>query len=201
MMWKTLTAQIREEIYYSLTSRSLFPDKRKGCCKGSRGTTELLYIDQYILNERKTRGENLAMAWIDYKKAYDMIPYSWIINCLKMYKISHEVMNFIDKTMKTWRVELAAGGRSLAETKFQRGIFQGDALSPLLFIIVMMPLNHILRKCIAGYKLSRSQEKINHLMYMDDIKLFAKNEKELETLIHAVRIYSQDIGMEFGIEK
>ena len=36
---------------------------------------------------------------------------------------------------------------------------------------------------------------------MDDIKLFAKNEKELETLIHAVRIYSQDIGMEFGIEK
>ena len=38
-------------------------------------------------------------------------------------------------------------------------------------------------------------------MYMDDIKLFAKNEKELETLIHEVRIYSQDIGMEFGIEK
>ena len=36
---------------------------------------------------------------------------------------------------------------------------------------------------------------------MDDIILFAKNEKELETLIHAVRIYSQDIGMEFGIEK
>ena len=65
----------------------------------------------------------------------------------------------------------------------------------------MMPLNHILRKCTAGYKLSREQEKINHLLYMDDIKLFAKNEKELETLIHTVRIYSQDIGMEFGIEK
>ena len=41
---------------------------------------------------------------------------------------------------------------------------------------------------------------INHLMYMDDIKLFAKNEKELETLHHTIRIYSQDIGMEFGIE-
>ena len=38
-------------------------------------------------------------------------------------------------------------------------------------------------------------------MYMDDIKLFVKNEKELETLIHAVIIYSQDVGMEFGIEK
>ena len=38
-------------------------------------------------------------------------------------------------------------------------------------------------------------------MYIDDIKLFAKNEKELETIIHAFRIYSQDVGMEFGIEK
>ena len=35
-------------------------------------------------------------------------------------------------------------------------------------------------------------------MYMDDIKLFAKNEKELEILIQALRIYSDDIGMEFG---
>ena len=103
--------------------------------------------------------------------------------------------------MKTWGMELTAGGRSIAETKIQRDIFQGDPQSPLLFIIAMMPQNYILRKCTAGYKLSRSQEMINHRMYMDDIKLFATNEKELETLIHAVRIYSQDIGMEFGIEK
>ena len=91
-----------------------------------------------------------------------------------MYKISHETTNFIEKTMKKWRVELTAGGKNLAETKIHRGIFQGDALSPLLFISAMLPINHILRKCTAGYKLSRSQEKINHLMYMDDIKLFAK---------------------------
>ena len=65
----------------------------------------------------------------------------------------------------------------------------------------MMPLKHIFRKCTADYKLSKSQEKINHLMYMDDIKLFAKNEKAMETLIHAVRIYRQDIGTVFSIEK
>ena len=38
-------------------------------------------------------------------------------------------------------------------------------------------------------------------MHMNNIKLFAKNEKELEILIQAVRIYSEDIGMEFAIEK
>ena len=86
------------------------------------------------------------MAWIDYKKAYDMVPQSWIINCLKIYKISHEVINFIEETMKA---------------KIQRGIFQGDALSPLLFIIAMMPLNFLLKKYTAGYKLSRSHKKTN----------------------------------------
>ena len=60
--------QIREEIYYSLTSRGLFPDEQKGYCKGSRGTAELLYVDQHILNESKTRRKNLAIAWIDYKR-------------------------------------------------------------------------------------------------------------------------------------
>ena len=150
MMWKILTAQIKEKIYYSLTSRGLFPDEQKGCHKWSRGTAELLYIDQHILNESKIRRKNLAMAWIDYKKAYDTVPQSWVIHCLKMYKISHEVINFIEKTMQTWRVDLTAGGRSLAETKIQRGIFQGDTPSPLLFIIAMMPLNHIPRKCMAG---------------------------------------------------
>ena len=164
MMWKILMAQIKEEIYYSLTSSGLFPEEQKGCCKESRDTEELLYIDQHILDESQTRRKNQAMAWIDYKKAYDMVSQSWIINCLKIYKISDEVINFIEKTMKTERVELTERGKSLAEVKIRRGIFQGDALSPLLFIIAMVPLNHIHRKCTAGYKLSKSQEKINHLM-------------------------------------
>ena len=65
----------------------------------------------------------------------------------------------------------------------------------------MMSFSHILRKCTAGYKLNKSQEKINHLKYMDCIKQVTKNEKELETLIHAVGIYCQDIEMEFAIDK
>ena len=68
MMWKILPAQIRVNIYYTLSSCWLFPDEQKRCRKWSRGTAELLYIDQHILNESKTRRKNLAMAWIDYKK-------------------------------------------------------------------------------------------------------------------------------------
>ena len=62
----------------------------------------------------------------------------------------------------------------------------------------MMPLNNILKKCTAKYWLRKSQEKINHLLYVDEIKLLVKDKKKIETIIQTVRIYSQDIGMEFG---
>ena len=72
-----------------------------------------------------------------------MVMQSWIINCLKLYKISNKIIDFIEKTMRTWRVQLTAGGRNLAQAKIQRNIFQGDALSTLLLIIAMMQINHL----------------------------------------------------------
>ena len=92
-----------------------------------------------------------------------------------MYKKCDEVIKFILEAMESWKVDLIAGGRTLAEMRIQRGIIQGDALSPLSFIIAIMPLKHILRKWTESYKFSKSQEKINNFMYLDYIKLFAKN--------------------------
>ena len=40
-------------------------------------------------------------------------------------------------------MELPTKGKTLTEVKIQRGIFQSDALSPLISVIAMMPLNHI----------------------------------------------------------
>ena len=110
-----------------------------------------------------------------------------------MFKISDAVINFVKKNMKTWRVKLTAVGRRFAETKIQGGIFQGDA--------PWYNLTTYSENAQRDTNLVDHRKKINHLMYMDDIKLFAKNEKELESLIHAVRIYSHDLGMEFGREK
>ena len=69
---------------------------------------------------------------------------------------------------------LTVGGRSLTEADIQRDIFQRDALPQLLFVIAMMLLKDLPQKCTSGYKLSKSQKKINHLMYIDDIKLCQK---------------------------
>ena len=42
---------------------------------------------------------------------------------------------------------------------------------------------------------------INHLLFIDDLKLYGKNEHEVDSLFQSVRIYSEDIAMEFGIQK
>ena len=81
-----------------------------------------------------------------------MIPQRCMIDCLKMYKTSdshywsyEKLYSGIDRKRKT-----------LAERKIQRGIFQGNALPPLLFVIRTVPLSHILRKCTGGYKFTNS---------------------------------------------
>ena len=64
-----------------------------------------------------------------------------------------------------------------------------------------MPLNYTQRKCKESDKFIKSQEQIKLFIYMVDIKIFDKNEKEHENLIGRIRIHSQDIGIEFGLEK
>ena len=59
----------------------------------------------------------------------------------------------------------------------------------------------ILRKAKAAYELLESKEKINHLLFTDDLKLYSQSEKGLDSLLQAARVFSEDIGMEFGVEK
>lgn len=102
--------------------------------------------------------------------------------------------------MNKWKTLLTLNGRSLGDIEIRRGIFQGDSLSPLLFVLSLAPLSALLNKQKIGYKLRNKQE-INHLLFMDDIKLFGKTKKQITELINTVHMYSNDIGMEFGINK
>ena len=73
------------------------------------------------------------------------------------------------------RVDLTCNSQSLGGVDIKRGIFQGDSLSPLLFVLCLIPLTVILHKLESAYQFSSNKENINHLLFMDDIKLYAKN--------------------------
>jgi len=65
----------------------------------------------------------------------------------------------------------------------------------------MIPLSILLKREKLGYSFGPDGKLINHLLFMDDLKLFGRNEKELKGLVDLVSVYSRDIGMEFGLDK
>ena len=75
--------------------------------------------------------------------------------------------------MAYWQTELNSCRECLAKVNIRREIFQGDSLSPLLFVTCMIPLNHVLCKAKTRYALGGG-EKTNHLMLMDNLKLNGK---------------------------
>ena len=87
------------------------------------------------------------------------------------------------------------------DVKLKCGIFQGDSLSPLLFCICLIPPTEQLNRLNTGYEEHIKKTKISHVLYMDDLKLIAKSEEELQKQIQTVKIFSGDIHMEFGLQK
>ena len=152
LMWKLLTGVIADQIYAHLDQEKLLPEKQKGCRKGSRGTNDLVYIDRAVIKEVKSRNKNIAMAWIDYKKAYDMVPRSWIIECLDLFGVAENIKSLLGNSMEKWKVILCSGNSELGEVEIKRGIFQGDSLSPLVFVLALIPLSLVLRKAKAAYE-------------------------------------------------
>ncbi|CAB4021725.1 Hypothetical predicted protein [Paramuricea clavata] len=120
---------------------------------------------------------------------------------MSMFKIAANVRTFVESSMENWKTELTSSGESLGNVNIRRGIFQGDNLSPLIFVMCMIPLSLILRKEKVGYEFRGKELKINHLLFMDDLKLFGKNNEKIDSLVKTVHIVSKDIGMEFGIKK
>ena len=185
MVWKLLTGVIAEEVYGFLDTNLVLHQEQKGCRRKSRGTSDLLFIDKMISREVKMRKRNLLIAWIDYKKAYDMVPHSWIIDCLEAVGINEKIRRRLAESMKSWRVELISGEENLGEINIRRGIFQVDSLSPSLFVVCLLPLTHILRDAAPGYHFASNGQKVNHLLFMDGLKYYASNEKSLE-LLHSI---------------
>ena len=203
LMWKLLTGTLAGKIYDHLNANALLPTEQKGCRKGSRGTKDQLLIDKAVLREAKIKHRFLSMAWIDYKKAYDMVPHPWILKMLQLTKVAGNVSSFLSNSMKHWETTLSCNGENLGDVAIKRGIFQGDSLSPLLFIVSMLPLTFLLNreKNNVGYRLGNFGDIINHLFFMDDLKLYARSEVGLKQLVDIVYAFSSDIGMRFGIDK
>ena len=70
--------------------------------------------------------KSLGMSWIDYQKAFDGVPHSWIIKSPELIGINNKVTAFTKKAMTYWRTRMGLHTENeLIETeKYNVGYFK-----------------------------------------------------------------------------
>ena len=202
IMWKLLSGILSDSMYQHLETQNLIPEEQKGCKRNSRGCKEQLLIDKLVMKHCKRTRKDLYMTFIDYKKAYDSVPHSWLLSSMAMCGISPLIVEFFAASLGQSYVDLFINNNCLGNIKIRRGIFQGDSVSPLHFVISLLPLSLLLNKQNLGYQIEdASNLHISHRLYMDDLKLYSGNEDNMQQLVDITSTFSTDIAMEFGLDK
>ena len=100
LMWKLLIDVMADQIYGHLDQQKLLPEERTRWRKTSRGSNDLLFIDWPVIREIKSRKKSLPITWIDWKKAYDMVPHSWIKESLDLFGIAKNIKTMLVNSME-----------------------------------------------------------------------------------------------------
>ena len=104
--YKLLTLILTDNIYEHVTKNDILPMEQKGVRRKARGCKDHLLLDRVITEDAKKKKRNMSVMWIDYMKAYDSIPHSWLIDMMRLYKIDENTINFIIKLMPSWRTRI-----------------------------------------------------------------------------------------------
>ena len=130
-----------------------------------------------------------------------------MIESLKLVKVPCKIINAISSLTKSWSAVLTLLGENSSvitdPITFERGIFQGDTLSILLFILSVNSLSLLLKKQ-KGYLMGSNQNcttSATHNFFVDDLKLYNKNINDTKKQLELVTTFSNDINMKFGEEK
>ena len=105
-MYKTLTGIIAKRISTHLEEQSLLPAEQKGCHPGSKGCKAQLMISKAIYEDCRRRNKNLSIAWIDYQKAFDSVPHSWVEKSIDLVGVNSKIVRFCKLSMEKWNTRL-----------------------------------------------------------------------------------------------
>lgn len=144
---------------------------------------------------------------IDFYKAYDRIRWEFLEDTLRKMNFSHHFIKIIMQCVTTVKYSLLLNGQKACNFNPQRGLLQGDPLSPYLFICCMNVLSVMLHqveeaKQIQGIQFNRSGPMVSHVMYVDDLILCFKEDfdscRVMADLLHS---FCTIAGLEVNTDK
>ena len=192
--------------------RGVLPEEQLALRRGIWGCTHAAIIDQALVADAlNQRQRPISVAWIDYAKAFDSLPHSYIKWVISAMQVAKPLATFIKGLLNNWKVQYEVKdprGKILRSNilKIKSGVLQGDSFSPLLFCIAMALISHAINKMECGYatasgKSKNMQMKVSHLFYMDDLKLYGSSSEILTKMVEKVKSVSSAIGMKMNTEK
>lgn len=144
---------------------------------------------------------------LDIKKAFDSISWSFILHILRAFNIPSQWTKLIESCFSNMEYTPILNGSKLTPFKPTRGIRQGDSISPYLFILAMeylsILINHAINnKTLRPFKFKSHNLEVSHLLFADDVLLFAKADNtSINTINSIIHDFCNTSGMEINLDK
>lgn len=152
-----------------------------------------------ILNE-KTTEYNIPMwvAFIDFKKAFDTVEFWAIIRSMKNARIDQRYINIVQTLNEKSKMRIRLH-EDTGEIKINRGVRQGDIMSPRQFTLVLEDIFKNLQWEEKGMNISG--EKLSNLRFADDVAIFAPSCGELKNMLRELLLEAKKVGLEMNVAK
>ena len=142
---------------------------------------------------------------LDYKKVFDSIPHKWLLYTLKLAKVPDYLITAIKNITESCYTKLHLYGKNANITrdliKVPKGIYQGDSLSVIPYVLSLNPLSHLLQST-KGYAYGKHrQHHHTHNFFVDDLKLYSGHINTLKYQLSIITTLSNDTTMKFGEDK
>lgn len=207
--YKMFTGMLARWILRQVEAVDVLPSSQLAIGKGKWGCTHAQMLDRMIIKDATSgKKRNIHLAWVDFRKAFDSVSHKGVMWVLKQIGVPEAIRKLVKLLMNQWivRYEGRSGGKMTKSSKLKVrcGVLQGDTLSPLLFCLILCALSYWLDNHTEGYTTSsriagdaslRSGRTFTHLLYMDDLKLYAPSHAQLGIAIDGVEDIAGSIGL------
>ena len=205
-LYKVYTATLSHFLQDHCRENNIITDEQAAAKHGSWGCTDQLLVNKAIMKEVTKGRKNLFCIWMDYKKAFDSVPHDWLLKALELAKVPPDIIEAIERLSKGWEtkatLQATNGTIETDSIKYRRGILQGDSLSVILYVLSVNPASFLLERTQQGYELGEAfRQIINHLFFVDDLKLYARSKQMAMLLLDIITTFTNDVGMKFGEAK
>lgn len=141
-------------------------------------------------------------------KAYDRLEWGFLENVMLRMNFCETWVKWIMRCVRSVQFSVQLSGRVVSQIDPQRGLRQGDPLSPYLFILASEVLSAMMN-CkteqgeMRGIKLARGSSKLTHcIMFADDTIVFLRATRDnCENFIHILNAYCSASGQQINLEK